>query len=172
MTEVLFADPTVKEYLMGIFKDSRPNGAFDQVSLYLMRENYDKVAASGIVDDTNTEKKAGEDVSDGTAWMERQREIEIEYAARVARRHNGDSRKNKYTTTKSLKEMMDFDTKNKSYAHLFINVDAWPWTPPSDPTKMQPVANYFSLRCADSLPEGSVPHGGLQMEPLVLPSPD
>src|SRR6185369_9956026 len=86
-TKVLMSDPSVRDYLMGIFKDSAPDGKFDMVSLGLMRINY--AAIEGQVDQTNNENP----ILNGQpnpAWLARQRQIEIELAMRTARMHNGD----------------------------------------------------------------------------------
>lgn len=174
ISTVILSDPTMNQYLMGIFKDSANDGAFNQVSKYLMQQNYDRVAA--VVDQTNTNPEKLADGSINPAWQKRQRAIEIELAARVARLHNGDLCKKpskgchkNVATTGTMQELMTADSRKngRQYATRFLNIADWPVTQPANPRRQQPTGDYFSLRCASKLPQ-VVTRGGMQMKPLKL----
>src|SRR5690606_30903631 len=87
-TTVLMHDPVVREYLMEIFQDSKPGGKFSMASLALVRDNYAQIV--GRVDTKNGEDHQLPYGGVNPLWEQRQRQIELELAARTARMHNGD----------------------------------------------------------------------------------
>lgn len=162
-TQVMMEDAAVKNYMMGIYKDSVPNGKFDLVSLYLMRGSYDSISTA--VNTTNAYPMNDAFGQKNPDWVLRQREIEIELAARTARIHNGSTKK---LATGSLTDLMEWDkTKNgRLYSHRFLNIPDWPFTDP----KGQPTADYFDFRCSSELP-ATVKGQGLKLTPLSLALP-
>lgn len=167
ISTVVLADPAMNNYLMGIFRDSTQNGAFNRVSKYLIRDNYDSIVAARRGIETNPHPVTLPNGSINPAWQTRQREIEIELAARVARLHNGDP--NGYATHSTLQTMMNWDATRtgRQYVTRFLNVFEWPVVQPTDPRSQQPTGDYFSLRCTSTLP-AAVSRGGLQLTPVVL----
>jgi hypothetical protein len=141
----------------------------------VIQSNYNSILAQ--VDMTNTLPQTLADGSVNPAWQARQREIEIQLAARTARMHNGDLCLNGTAQNCSLwaaqqagfADMMaaDQQARGRQYATRFLNVPEWPVTQPANPRLQHPTGDYFSLRCTDTLP-ASVTRGGLQMRPLSL----
>lgn len=163
VSTVVLADPAMNNWLMPIFMDN--GGAFNVVSRYLIRENYDDIV--GRVNQTNANPLTLQNGSINPAWQARQREIEIELAARTARLHNGDP--HGHARNSALRTMMNWDATNagRQYATRFLNAFEWPVVQPANPRRRQPTGDYFSLRCTSTLP-ASAPRGGLQFSPLVL----
>ncbi|MCC2961292.1 DUF6531 domain-containing protein [Massilia sp. IC2-278] len=164
-TTVLLSDPTVNTYLMGIYKDSLPGGRLSIVSMALMRKSYNSVRGQVNVTNDYPPLVNGQP---NPAWVKRQREIELQLAMRTAREHNGDG--GNHAKSGSFAAMLEYDRTagGGQYAHRFVNAFEYPVTQPADPRRQQPVADYFALRCTSDLPD-TVPRGGLDITPLVLP---
>jgi hypothetical protein len=154
----MYADPSVRTYLMGIFQDSSRNGRFDTMSQALILANYDTIASH--VNTTNS-VAATINGAPNPAWETRQRQIEIELAARTARLHNGGQ----IAVTGTLAQVMNNDTRQ--YVHRFLHAYEYPVVQPPNPTQQQPTADYVALRCAESLP-ATVTRHGLEMRNLNL----
>lgn len=75
----------------------------------------------------------------------------MEFAARIARMHNGYLCKKvskdcirSVALTGTLKEVMDADvSRGRQYATRFLNVPEYPVSQPSDPKRQQPVGGVF-----------------------------
>lgn len=166
-TTVLMATPNVRNYLMGIFQDSAPGGRSYLVSMALMRESYTKV--QGQVNQTNNIAPALANGQPNPAWTARQRQIEIELAVRTGRAHNGDY--NGAAQNGSFAAVLTADshpTRGRQYGRRLVNAFEYPVVQPPNSRNQQPTADYFAIRCTAELP-GSVPRGGIQMNPLSLP---
>jgi hypothetical protein len=162
-TTVLMSDSTVRDYLMGIFRDSKPGGKFSTASLALVRDNYAQVV--GRVDASNKETPRLADGQTNPLWLQRQRQVELELAARTARMHNGDL--GDFAAKGSLSDMWqrDSSTNGRQYARRFLNAPEYPVRQPSNSRRQQPVGDYFSLRCATEL-SPAIAKLGMQMAPL------
>jgi RHS repeat-associated protein len=165
-TTVLMATPNVRNYLMGIFKDSARGGRFYTVSLALMRESYNSVR--GRVDQTNNYAPTLPDGQPNPAWATRQRQIEIELAVRTGRAHNGDyngaARRGTFAAVLAADSS---PTRGRQYGRRLVNAFEYPVVQPSNPRQQQPTGDYFALRCTADLPS-NVPKGGIQINPLNL----
>lgn len=164
-TTVLLSNPTVNTYLMGIYKDSLPGGRLSIVSMALMRKSYNNVRGQVNVTNDYPPLVNGQP---NPAWVKRQREIELQLAMRTAREHNGDG--GNHAKHGSFAAMLEYDrtADGGQYARRFVNAFEYPVAQPADPRRHQPVADYFALRCTSDLPD-TVPRGGLDITPLVLP---
>lgn len=162
-TTVLMNDPKVRDYLMGIFRDSKPGGKFSVASLALVRDNYARIVRR--VDTSNNETPHLPDGTINKLWEQRQREVELELAARTARMHNGDL--GDHAAKGSLSDMWrrDSSANGRQYARRFLNAPEYPVRQPADPLRQQPVGDYFALRCASELPP-AIAKLGIQMTPL------
>lgn len=135
-------------------------------SLALVRDNYAQIV--GRVDTKNGEDHQLPYGGVNPLWEQRQRQIELELAARTARMHNGDL--GKAASTGSFAEVWrrDSSADGRQYARRFLNSPEYPVRQPTDPRRQQPVGDYFALRCATQLPK-TIGKLGLQMTPLKTP---
>ncbi len=165
-TTVLMATPNVRNYLMGIFQDSARGGRFYQVSMALMRKSYNDV--QGQVNQTNNVAPTLANGQPNPAWAVRQRQIEIELGMRTGRSHNGDYNRSAREGNFAAVIAADNANAGRKYGHRLMNAHEYPVIQPSNPNRRQPTADYFAMRCTADLP-GSIPRGGIQVNPLNLP---
>jgi hypothetical protein len=172
-SKVILAEPLLKNYLMSIISDSKKDGAFSQMSEYFLMKNYR--AVQGAVNKSNEFSEITEKGEENRKWIARQREIEAELALRVARLHNGDLCKKlasqcirNVAKTGSLQELIEADSRpdGRLYATRFLNAEEYPV--PQAPGAIQPVGDYFSLRCLEKIDESTAIRGGLEMFKLSV----
>ena len=164
-TTVLMSTTTVRNYLMGIYKDSAHGGRFDTVSMALMRSSYNSV--QGRVNQTNNIAQTLSDGQPNPAWAARQRQIEIELAIRTGRFHNGDIGRAAQNGTFNAVLAADSSHGGRQYGRRLVNAYEYPVVQPADRRRWQPTGDYFALRCTADLPN-SIPRGGIDMKPLNL----
>lgn len=173
-SKVIMSDSVLKEYLMEIIMDSKPSGAFNLMSEYFLKENYETVKKALNI--KNDFPEFLDDKKINPKWIARQREVEIEYALRVARLHNGDlcaeatkSCKRNVAVSGTISQLIEADSRSqgRSYATRFVNAKEYPYIP-KDGEVLQPVGDYFSLRCTESFDLRSVERGGLEMIKLSI----
>lgn len=173
-SKTIMSNSVLKEYLMGIVKDSKPNGLFNIISEYFLEENFNEIERSLKIKNEFPEFLEGG--KRNPKWITRQREIEIEYALRVARLHNGDlcitvekNCKRNVAKSGTLLQLLAADSRpqGRSYATRFVNVQEYPYRP-REGEVAQPVADYFSLRCTESLDAEVVQRGGLELMKISI----
>jgi RHS repeat-associated protein len=156
MTEAIFTDTTLKNWIMGIFKS---DAKFGYISRTLLREDLKKVLGQASLSShfVNAEAPTTSDGAANPSYQIKQRSIEEELAMRVARLHNGGKN---IALSPNTATLTSNDTGN--YVKKFIGIIN------------DGHGDWRSLRCAADIKSagtnGTSKWRGLEFKALKLPT--